>query len=339
LSVQNQAHIWCRLGLALGCLGTETDGSITGPSSYNNLVGIKPSTLESYSASLTCNRADRPIAVGLTSRHLVIPVSEHQDTVGPLARTVKDAAHILQTIAGVDPRDNYTSAIPNGAIPDYLTACNLSALSGARLGIPRNVISLLSDNTTGPVIEAFEQSLVIMRSAGAIIVEDTNFTAAVEFLNSKLPTIILNADFVVNIQNYLGSLLYNPRNISSLADLRQFTQSFPLEDYPTRDTGLWDQALQNWNNTDPQFWPAYEQNLYYGGNGGLLGAIERNDLDAVLLPADFAPDWAAAVGSPIVTVPLGSYPSGVPIVKNSWGLVESAPNIPYVSLFNSSKLF
>jgi len=270
-------------------------------------------------------------AVGLTSRHLVIPVSEHQDSIGPIVRTVKDAAYILQAIAGVDPLDNYTSAIPGGTIPNYVAACNLASLSGSRIGIPRNVISLFSDNTTGPIIEAFEQSLEVLRAAGATIVEDTNFTAADEFLNSRLPGTILGADFVVNLKSYLGSLTYNPNNITSLADLQKFTQSFPPEDYPTRDTSTWDQTLQNWNNTDPRFWPAYQQILYYGGDGGLLGAIKRNELDAVILPANFASHWAAPIGSPIVTVPLGSYPSGVPIVKNPWGLVQAAPNIPYVN--------
>lgn len=299
------------LGLALGCLGTETDGSILSPSSLNNLVGIKPS-------------------VGLTSRYLVIPVSEHQDTVGPMTRTVKDAARILHAIAGVDPYDNYTSAIPkNGSIPDYVAACNLSALSGARLGVPRNVISLFSDNTTGPITGAFEEALGIFEAAGAIIVDNTNFTAAKEFKNSTLPTEILNADFVVNLQSYLELLTDNPNNITSLAVLRNFTQAFPLEDYPTRDTGEWDKALQNWNNTDPRFWPAYQQNMFYGGEGGLLGAIERNNLDAVILPTKFGHDYAAVIGSPVVTVPLGSYPAGTPIVKNSWGLVQSAPNLPF----------
>ena len=246
-----------------------------------------------------------------------------------MTRTVKDAARILQAIAGVDPYDNYTSAIPkNGSIPNYVAACNLSALSGARLGVPRNVISLFSDNTTRPITDAFEEALGIFEAAGAIIVNNTNFTAAEEFRNSTLPTEILNADFVVNLQSYLELLTDNPNNIISLAVLRNFTQAFPLEDYPVRDTGEWDKALQNWNNTDPRFWPAYRQNMFYGGEGGLLGAIECNNLDAVILPTKFGHDYAAVIGSPVVTVPLGSYPAGTPIVKNSWGLVQSAPNLP-----------
>ena len=258
----------------------------------------------------------------------MIPISEHQDTVGPLTRTVKDGAHILQAIAGVDPYDNYTSAIPNGTVPDYIKSCKVSGLSGVRLGVPRNVVSLLMDNKTQLETEAFEQALGVLQAAGATIVNNTNFTAVDEFLNSSIPGLIVRADFVVNLRSYLNTLSYNPKSITSLAQLRNFTQTFPLEDYPTRDTGLWDAALQGWNNTDPQFWPAYQQNLYYGGEGGLLGAIKRNNLDAVILPASFASHWAAPVGSPIVTVPLGFYPAGTPVVRNSWDLVHYAPNIP-----------
>ncbi|OTA55107.1 amidase [Hypoxylon sp. EC38] len=305
------------LGLALGSLGTETDGSITGPASLNNLVAIKPT-------------------VGLTSRHLVIPISEHQDTVGPMTRTVKDAAYILQAIAGADPLDNYTSAIPNAQLPDYVAACKISALSGVRLGVPRNVIELHSSNTTGPVVEAFEQALNTLRDAGAIVV-DTGFPAASEFRNSDVPGRVLDADFVVNLKSYFDTLTYNPNSITSLEALRAFTQSSPLEGYPLRDTGIWDEALQGWNNTDPRFWPAYQQNVYYGTEGGLLGAIERDHLDAVVLPANFASSYAATVGAPIITVPLGCYPPDMTTVANEWGLLDVAPNIPFGISFLGAK--
>jgi len=260
---------------------------------------------------------------------MVIPVSEHQDTVGPMARTVKDAAYILQIIAGIDHRDNYTRAIPNGFVPDYVSACKAGALSGMRLGIPRNVISLFSNDTTDSMLESFGNALDVCREAGATIVEDANFIAAVDFLNSTLPTSIVNADFLANIPEYFKLLTYNPFNIASVAGLRDFTQSFFMEDYPDRDTGLFDQALQQgWNNKDSRFWAAFQQNLYYGKEGGLLGALRRHDLDAVILPSNFGPHFAAALGSPIVSVPLGAYPVGTPVMKNSGGLVESAPNIP-----------
>ena len=67
--------------------------------------------------------------------------------------------------------------------------------------------------------------------------------------------------------------------------------------------------------------------MYYGGEGGYLGAIECNDLDAMILPTKFGHDWAAVVGSLIATVPLGFYPADAPIARDSWGLVESGPNV------------
>jgi amidase len=113
--------------------------------------------------------------------------------------------------------------------------------------------------------------------------------------------------------------------------VRNFTQSFPLEDYPDRNTGVWDEALdvQGYNNTDPRFWAAYQQNLLFGGEGGLLGALERHDLDAVILPSTFAFRFAAIVGAPVVTVPLGVYPPDAPVIPNSRGnLVSLGPNVP-----------
>lgn len=117
------------IGLALATLGTETDGSVVSPGEKSALAAIKPT-------------------VGLTSRHLVIPLSEHQDTVGTMARTVKDAAYLLQAIAGRDPLDNYTSAAP-ATLPDYVAACKFDSLRGVRLGVPRNVVAAYRDASTG----------------------------------------------------------------------------------------------------------------------------------------------------------------------------------------------
>lgn len=267
----------------------------------------------------------------MVSRNLIVPLSEHQDTVGPIAKTVKDAAIILQSIAGIDPYDNYTFAIPNnGVLPDYLSACRISALSGARIGIPRNAIALRADSTFGPRLAAFEKAITVLKAAGAIIIENTNFTAAEEFLNSTAEMQVLNADFPVNLAGYLAELTYNPNNVTNLAAVRDFTQRFPKEEFSERDTGIWDDILfkQRWNNTDPRFWVAYQQSLYYGGKGGLLGAIERYHLDAVILPADRSSTFAATAGAPVITVPLGFFPANTVVVRNSRGLVTNGPNIP-----------
>ncbi|KAK3064904.1 hypothetical protein LTS18_002811 [Coniosporium uncinatum] len=138
------------IGLALAALGTETDGSIVSPANRNKLVGIKPT-------------------VGLTSRNPVIPISEHQDTIGPMARTVKDAAsYILQVIAGVD---NYTFAISNnGTLADYISALNCSALDGARIGVAANLIEAFTDPVSATEIRAFDAAVSLIADAGATIV-------------------------------------------------------------------------------------------------------------------------------------------------------------------------
>ena len=289
----------------------KTSGSILSPSEASNLVGIKPT-------------------VGLVSRALVIPISQRQDTVGPMARTVKDAAYILQAIAGKDPNDNYTSAIP--CIPDYVAACNFSAFRGARIGVPRNVITP-SSGAEAPMA-AFEAAINLMRKAGATIVDNANITAYAldQYLNGNASGIVLDADFVSDLPNlYLSKLVTNPQNIHSLAGVSNFTKSFELEDYPDRDTGVWDEALAlGFNNTDPRFWEAYQINLITGGSGGILGVLANNSLDALILPTDFSAGLPALVGAPVITLPLGFYPANTTVTRNRRGnLVATGPNVPF----------
>ena len=267
------------LGLALAALGTETSGSILSPSEVSNLVGIKPT-------------------VGLTSRALVIPISQRQDTVGPMARTVKDAAYLLQAIAGKDPNDNYTSAIPFDILPDYVGACNFSSLRGKRFGIPRNII--YDEPGDEPVLAAFEAAIQTIRRAGGIIIDNTNITAYAldQYFNGNASTIVLDADFISDLPGeYLSKLTYNPENVNDVADVRNFTQNFAQEDYPDRDTAVWDQSLElGYGNTDPRFWAAYQINLQTAGPQGILGLLTNYSLDALVIPTDFSPGLPALVG-------------------------------------------
>lgn len=300
------------VGLALAALGSETSGSILSPSQKGNLVGIKPT-------------------VGLTSRYLVIPISSHQDTVGPMARTVKDAAYVLQAIAGPDSHDNYTSAIPNGGkIPDYVAALKIDALKGARIGVPYNAINFSS----APVeTAAFNAAISTLESMGASIIS-ANFTVA----RPNTTSIVLGADFISDLASYLSELTVNPNNIHSVADLRAFTQSFPAEDYPDRNTEVWDAALAlGYGNSDIRFWTEYQKNQYWGGEGGMLGAIERNNLDALIMPTSQSPGRAAIVGAPVVTVPMGFYPATQPVIKTSRGLVSTGPKLPFGLSFLGAK--
>lgn len=307
------------VGLAWAALGTETSGSIQCPACFNNVVGIKPT-------------------VGLTSRYLVVPISEHQDTVGPLARTVKDAAHLLSVIAGEDSNDNYTSAIPfrEGRLPDYVGACQLSALEGKRIGIPRELLDFSdvisgADDLVEPVMAAFNRSLQVIRSAGAVIIDDIPLPGWKRFNNGTFMRDTMRADLLAGIDKYLAKLTTNPHNLTSLYDVQQFTHSYEPEEWPDRDTHVWDAALETgMNNTSPLFWSNRTIGLHLSGELGILGAIKNYSLDAIVVPTYSGLEPPAMVGSPAVSVPMGVYPSGTPIKWNERGdLVGFGPGIPF----------
>src|SRR5690606_22002247 len=129
----------------------------------------------------------------------------------------------------------------------------------------------------------------------------------------------------------------NPNNLTSLEDLQRYTQTTPAEAWPDRNTATWDATLArniSTGNASPEFWAAYQQNLYFGGPGGIDGALAsmgvEGGLDALVLPTDFAAGIAAIVGYPVVTVPMGFYPLDWPVVRNARGtLVTLAPNMPF----------
>lgn len=128
----------------------------------------------------------------------VVPISEHQDTVGPLTRSMTDAAIVLSIIAGVDTNDNFTLAQPR-IVPDYTKALNKDALKGKRIGVPRRVF--LNDSITGndPFIGvAFEQALITLKSLGATIVDPADLPSADEIVKSGNETFVLDVDFKVS---------------------------------------------------------------------------------------------------------------------------------------------
>ena len=121
----------------------------------------------------------------------MVPISEHQDTVGPIARSVADAAIVLSIIAGKDPRDNFTLAQPS-VVPDYTKALNPNSLKGARIGVARQ---FLSSNTE--MLAAFNASVDILRGLGATIIDPANFPDFAEFRASRNETIVTQTDFKV----------------------------------------------------------------------------------------------------------------------------------------------
>lgn len=206
------------VGLAAGTLATETSGSIVNPAERNNVVGIKPT-------------------LGLTSRDMVIPISLRQDSVGPIAQTVKDAAYILSAIAGKDPMDVWTLEQPWPKPPDYVKACKLSGLNGVRLGVPRNGIEPFLSQSSIPIMSAFESALQTMRYAGASIEDSADFSSFdIEQLNLN-SQVVLAADFESGLVDYLSKLDTNPNKISSLNNLIHYTRNHPFEEADDRGVG------------------------------------------------------------------------------------------------------
>lgn len=308
------------IGLAVGSIGTETSGSIVNPAEKSNVVGIKPT-------------------LGLTSRDMVIPISLRQDSVGPLGRTVKDAAYMLSAITGKDRFDNWTFTQPYEVTPDYAMSCNPWGLKGARVGIPRNGIDFHLDDSLKPVMAVFETAIQTIRDAGARVIEEANFSSYDAPAFARNSSIVLDTDFVAGLSDYLSQLLSNPNNVRSLSDIARFTKSYPLEQYPDRDTYVWDRQLgRNITNVSPESWAAYQANLFMAGELGVVGALDRHKLDALIMPTFAAFHLPAIAGLPIVSVPLGFYPAQTALRMNlKKTLVSVAPNIPFGIAFVGRK--
>jgi len=145
------AGVAASLGLAAIQIGGETDGSITLPSSFNGVVGLKPTP-------------------GLTSRFAVVPIDPDRDTIGPVGRWVKDVALVLQSIAGKDPKDPLTYNIPHDPLPDYVAACDALRIKGMRIAIPESTFELLHRQDNPTLAAALENAAATMERLGATVI-------------------------------------------------------------------------------------------------------------------------------------------------------------------------
>ncbi|KAI0819875.1 amidase signature enzyme [Trametes gibbosa] len=293
------------IGLAAAALGTETDGSIISPSNMNNLVGIKPT-------------------VGLTSRAGVIPISAHQDTVGPMARSVADAATVLSIIAGRDPRDNFTLAQPP-IVPDYTKALKVDGLKGVRLGVPRRFFTRTNTN----IVAAFNASLDTIRKLGATIVDPADFPDFEELEASRNETIVTQTEFKVGINEYIAELLDVPTGVKNLADLIAFNTAHADEELVQPFWTDQSEFISSENTTVGQaFFDAVAADKDLGATRGIDATLKAFRLDALLLPSAVAPGPAAIAGFPIISVPLGFLPPNTTLAP-AQPTRSSGPNQPF----------
>ncbi|KAE9396846.1 amidase signature enzyme [Gymnopus androsaceus JB14] len=299
------------IGLSALALGTDTSGSITFPASRSNIVGIKPT-------------------VGLTSRATVVPISSHQDTVGPIARSVTDAAILLSAIAGPDPNDTATSTQPS-PLPNYISALDVDALSGKRIGVPRKIYI---DDTTHPVIiAAFEESLEVMKEMGATIVDPADLPSADELIKAGWADeeLICLVDFKIDVNRYLSELKENPSGVRTVADIIRFNDEHPdLE----RPKGYEDQSVLIESNQTDGFTESVLESLArkvkLSGEQGIDAVLAKYNLDALVAPHSTYQSAAS--------VPLGFFPDDTsPTVLDGGPTIYPAPGTPFgISFFASA---
>ncbi|ONH92193.1 hypothetical protein PRUPE_8G161600 [Prunus persica] len=290
--------------LATVTLGSETDGSILSPSSWNSVVGIKPT-------------------IGLTSRAGVVPISPRQDTVGPITRTVSDAAYVLDVIAGIDSNDLATSEasryIPKGGYAQFLRP---DGLRGKRIGIVRALFNFGSDAS---LTQTFEQHFNTLRKRGAVLVDNLEIAHFDEiYYNSSSEDIALSAEFKIYLNTYLKNLVASP--VRSLADVIVFNnKNSKLEKVKEYGQGLLlkSEATNGIGNAEK----AALVNLAKLSKNGFEKLVTKKRLDAVVAPSATVSTLLAIAGSPGVVVPAGYTKDGVPFGISFGGLRGSEPKL------------
>jgi amidase len=298
-------------------IGTETDGSIVCPANENGVVGIKPT-------------------VGLVSRAGVVPISHTQDTVGPHARTVADAAAVLGALVGVDPRDPATAASAGKFFRDYTQFLDPNGVNGVRLGVARDYEGVGSPHTDA----VFEQALSALQAAGAILV-DVHFPHLDEINSGGSEFTVLLNDFKHDLNAYLSTRTGVP--IASLADAIAFDNAHAAEEMPFFAQEIFEAAQATSGDlTDPAYLAALAADKTFGGSEGIDLLLAQNNISAIVAPTD-TPAWptdlingdhfifgsssaAAIVGYPIIVVPMG-FSFGMPLGLSIMGTAFSEPTL------------
>jgi amidase len=306
-------------GLVTVAIGTETDGSIICPSSMNGVVGIKPT-------------------LGLVSRSGIVPISHNQDTAGPIARSVADAAALLSVIAGSDPRDPATAEADRHAT-DYTRFLDPDGLRGKRIGVVRQ----LAGNEPN-ADRVLDEAIAAMKAQGAIIVDPVTLPHLTE-LNDAENTVLLY-DFKHDINAYLAT---RPGlRVKTLADLIAFDNAHAAEEMPWFGQDLFEQAEAKGPLNDQAYLDALAKAKQLAGPEGIDAALGKDHLDALLAPSwgpAFKTDLvlgdhivsgnptiggasqpAAVAGYPSITVPAG-WAHGLPVGIVLFGAKWSEPTL------------
>jgi len=299
--------------LATVGIGTETNGSVVSPSSVNGLVGIKPT-------------------VGLLSRSGIIPISITQDTAGPMARTVKDAAILLSVLTGVDPDDTYTLSSKDKIEKDYTAFLDADGLKGKRLGLEK---SHLRGNET---VEAlFHQAIDLLKSKGAEIIEVDLLLPTRE--TGRGETAVLQYEFKDGLNKYLSKANCKAR---SLQDIIDFNKANEAKAMPFFKQETLEQSQKREGLDSKEYLDALK-GTSEGTKAIIDNVLKTNKLDAIigitngpaccidLVSGDYGGGFsfsgpAAMAGYPHITVPMGTV-HGLPIGLSFVSTAYAEPEI------------
>lgn len=306
--------------LSAVAIGTETDGSIVCPATTNGVVGIKPT-------------------LGLVSRSGIIPIAHSQDTAGPLARSVRDAAILLGALTGTDLRDSATTASRGHAETDYTRFLDAAGLKGARIGVARKLAGFHPG-----VDKLFEEALAEMKRQGAVIVDPGDVPNVGKYDDTELEVLLY--ELKADLNAYLASL--GPRaRVRSLADVIKFNDENKAREMPYFGQELFVQAEEKGPLTTPAYLEALAKNQRLSRAEGLDAVLDGQTLDAVVAPTG-GPAWttdcvngdhfigggcstpAAVAGYPHISVPMGfvfGLPVGLSFLGRAWaepGLLKLA---------------
>lgn len=292
-------------------IGTETDGSIVCPSAVNGIVGLKPTR-------------------GRVSRSGIIPVADSQDTAGPMARSVADAALLLDLIAGRDPADAATAGLSGKRAAEcFHCGLDTATLEGVRIGVLRP----LSAQPTR-VAQRFGEAIAALRAAGAVIVDDVALPHAGEYQQDEIA--VLAAEFRDGVERYLAGL--DAAAPKRLGDLITNNERQAARTLPGYNQDLLRLSAASPPASDARIRKARARALKLAGVDGIDAALKKDRLDVLIAPTA-SPAWLtdhtlgdrdagaavstapAVAGYPHLTVPMGAIdglPVGLSFIGPAW---------------------
>ncbi len=288
-------------------VGTETDGSIVSPSAASALVGVKPT-------------------VGLVSRGGIVPISHSQDTAGPMARTVRDAALLLEMLAARDPADAASAGKDARFDVRYAGALDRGALKGARIGVARTKYFGYHPATDSLA----EKALEVLRAEGAVLVDPANIVTAGKLDEPELEVLLY--EFKADLNAYLSKLGgTGPRTMKALIE---WNTAHADSEMPLFGQELFIDAEKKGPLTTLAYRKARDACIRLSRKDGIDATMSKHRLDAIVAPTQgpaWLIDWvngdsssggcstpAAVSGYPHVTVPMGQV-RGLPVGFSFFG--------------------